>query len=188
MARLLLFFVTHPWEPVHVRELRRLTGLGMGSLQTELKRLEALGVLTRRRQGNRVLYEVEVGDPPWKALRALAAATATPAELLRAAFAGVEGVEAAFIFGSEARGDTRLDSDVDLFVVGREDAPHQARDALLEFELLVGRDIDVIAYRSTADIGRRVVTSWFLQRVIREPKQWIVGSAEAFEAALRSAA
>lgn len=188
MAKLLLFFVTHPWEPVYVRELRRLTGLGMGSLQAELKRLEALGVLTRTRRGNRVLYEVEVAHAAWKALRALVAATATPAELLRAAFAGVEGVEAAFVFGSEARGDTRPDSDIDLFIVGREDVPHQARDALLEFERLVGRDLDLLAYTPGQVTTRSLARSGFLSRVRGEPKLWLFGDERVLAQAAEAAA
>src|SRR4051794_41980674 len=79
MARLLLHFVTHPDDLVHVRELRRLTGLGMGSLQAELRRLVRLGVLSSRRDANRGLYRLGDGHPPRRAVRDPLAAPAGPA-------------------------------------------------------------------------------------------------------------
>jgi len=187
MARLLAHFAVRPDDEVHVRELQRLTGLGMGSLQAELKRLVALGILSRRSRANRVAYRLETGHPRWEPLRRLIGLTATPLELLRAAFAGVKGVDAAFVFGSEARGDSGPESDVDLFILGREDVHHAVGRALTEVELLTGREIDVMEYtpdRATRRIGRGSV---FLDRVADEPRQWIAGDPQALERLRRAA-
>ena len=187
MARLLLHFVTHPGEPVHVRELRRLSGLGMGSLQAELKRLVRLELLSTKRDANRVLYRLEHGSARWRAFRAVLATTAGPAELLRAAFAGVEGVDAAFVFGSQARGDTRSDSDIDLFIIGRDDVHHAVSQALTEIELLLEREIDVMEYTPERALGRVRKGSSFFQRVLAEPKLWVAGTPATLDA-LRLAA
>ncbi|MFL5537894.1 MAG: nucleotidyltransferase domain-containing protein [Longimicrobiaceae bacterium] len=181
MARLLLYFVTHPDDAVHVRELRRLTGLGMGSLQAELKRLVRLELLSTKREANRVMYRLEFGHPRWRAFREVLATTAEPVELLRAAFAGVEGVEAAFIFGSEARGDTRDDSDIDLFIIGRDDVHHAVSQALTEIELLLRREIDVILYTPERVQARAARPTEFVRRVMREPKLWVAGESAALE-------
>jgi predicted nucleotidyltransferase len=181
MARLLLHFVTHPDDLVHVRELRRLTGLGMGSLQAELRRLVRLELLSARRDANRVVYRLEYGHPRWRAFRNLLATTAEPAELLRAAFAGVEGVDAAFVFGSQARGDTRDDSDIDLFIVGRDDVHHAVSQALTEIELLLEREIDVIHYTVERVQARAARPSEFVRRVMREPKLWVAGELSALQ-------
>jgi len=178
MARLLLHFVTHPDDAVHVRELRRLTGLGMGSLQAELKRLVRLELLSTKREANRVLYRLEFGRPRWRAFREVLATTAAPAELLRAAFAGVVGVDAAFIFGSEARGDTRDDSDIDLFIIGRDDVHHAVSQALTEIELLLRREIDVMEYTADRALGRMRKGSAFFHRVFMEPKVWVAGTPD----------
>jgi len=187
MARLLLYFVTHPDDAVHVRELRRLTGLGMGSLQAELKRLVRLELLSIRREANRVLYRLEFGHARWRAFREVLATTAEPVELLRAAFAGVEGVEAAFIFGSEAKGETRDDSDIDLFIIGRDDVHHAVSQALTEIELLLHREIDVILYTPERVQARAARPTEFVRRVMREPKLWVAGESAALEP-LRAAA
>jgi predicted nucleotidyltransferase len=166
---------------VHVRELRRLTGLGMGSLQAELRRLVRLELLSTRREANRVLYRLETGHRRWQAFRALLASSAEPVELLRAAFAGVDGVEAAFIFGSEARGDTRDGSDIDLFIVGRDDVHHAVSQALTEIELLLQREIDVMEYTLERVQARATRPTEFVQRVMLEPKLWVAGELAALQ-------
>ena len=181
MARLLLHFVTHPDDPIHIRELRRLTGLGMGSLQTELRRLVRLELLSTIPDRNRVLYRLEYGHSRWRAFRSVLATTAEPAELLRAAFAGVEGVDAAFVFGSQARGDTRDDSDIDLFIIGRDDVHHAVSQALTEIELLLQREIDVILYTPERVQARASRPTEFVRRVMREPKLWVAGEMTALE-------
>jgi predicted nucleotidyltransferase len=181
MARLLLHFVTHPDDAVHIRELRRLTGLGMGSLQAELRRLVRLELLSVKRDANRVIYRLEYGGARWRAFRSLLATTAEPAELLRAAFAGVEGVDAAFVFGSQARGDTRDDSDIDLFIIGRDDVDHAVSQALTEIELLLQREIDVILYTPARVQARSTRPNEFVRRVMREPKLWVAGEPTALE-------
>lgn len=180
MARLLLYFALHPEEPLHIRELFRRTGLGMASLQKELGRFHRLGILEKERDGRRLAYRLNLASERWRALRSLVRQLAAPSEVLREAFAGVPGVEAAFVFGSEARGDTRADSDVDLFVVADDQASRAVRDPLSEAESLIGRDVDVITYAPDALRERMRTGNPFLQRVGREPKQWIVGGPRAW--------
>jgi len=187
MARLLVHFAVRPDDAVHLRELQRLTGLGMSSLQAELGRLVRLGVLSRRARGNRVEYRLETGHRRWQPLRVLIGLTATPAELLKAAFAGVEGVDAVFVFGSEARGEAGPESDVDLFILGREDVHHAVGRALTEIELLLGREVDVMEYTPDRAIRRIHQGSVFMERVAAAPKQWIAGDELAFERLRRAA-
>lgn len=63
-----------PDSGVHVRELARGADLSLSSLQRELDRLCALGVLRRTLSGNRVAYRLRRADPFVRLL--LAAATA----------------------------------------------------------------------------------------------------------------
>lgn len=184
MVRLLLYFALHPDDAVHVRELGRRTGLATASLQNELARLQRLGLIVREQQGHKVLYRADPASPRWAPFRALIRQLAHPAEVLREAFSGIEGVDAAFVFGSHARGDTRPDSDIDLFVLGDEAAQRAVRDPLSEAESLLGRDVDLIAYTRERVSSRAGSGSAFLQRVLREPKQWVAGDARALDSLL----
>jgi predicted nucleotidyltransferase len=181
MARLLLFFALHPEEPLHIRELYRRTGLGMASLQKELDRFQRLDILEQSREGRRLVYRLNLASERWRAMRALIRKLAGPSEILREAFTGVPGVEAAFVFGSQARGDTRPDSDVDLLLIADEPASRAVQDPLSEAESLMGRDVDVITYSSAGLRERMRAGNHFLQRVRREPKQWIAGDPRAWE-------
>jgi predicted nucleotidyltransferase len=182
MVRLLLYFALHPDESVHVRELRRRTDLAMASLQNELGRLLRLGLITREQEGRRIVYHLDVDSPGWPAFRALIRQLADPAEVIREAFTGVEGVDAAFVFGSHARGDTRDDSDVDLFVLGREDVHAAVADPLSEAESLLGRDVDVVAFTHERALQRARSGSDFLRRILSEPKRWVAGDPRALAA------
>mgnify|MGYP001001407255 CR=1 FL=1 len=56
----LLFGLRQP--ELHLRELARQSGLSLGTVQQELRRLTRVGVVSARRDGNRVYYRAkEIG-------------------------------------------------------------------------------------------------------------------------------
>ena len=181
MARLVLYFALHPDDAVHVRELGRRTGLAAASIQNELRRLLRLGLIEREVAGRRLLYRLHPQSPAWPAFRALIRQLAQPAEVLREAFSGIGGVDAAFVFGSHARGDTRPDSDVDLFLVSDEQARRALGDPLTEAEFLLDRDLDVIAYTPDRAAKRARSPGGFLQQVLQGPKQWVAGDPRVID-------
>jgi predicted nucleotidyltransferase len=57
-------------------------------------------------------------SPRWRLLRELVRELADPVDVVRDALSDVPGLEAAFVFGSMARGtDIREGSDIDLFIL-----------------------------------------------------------------------
>jgi predicted nucleotidyltransferase len=185
-ARLLAHFVVHPDRREHGRALERHTGLGKRSLQAELERLEAMGLVRREEKGNRVVYVRDPLNPQWRAIESLVG-TYAPALVLRDVLRDVPGVEAAFIFGSFARGDARPDSDIDLLVYGdTEDA--DLGSALLEAALVLERRVDAKPYSRERFLRNVAPGASFLPRVLLGPKHWLIGSPEAFPANVEVAA
>ena len=170
MARVVRYYAVNPESTPHVRALERITGLGPASLRNELDRLLTLGLLVRRKDGNKIRYCVDDKNPLWGQFRALVRQLSTPADVLPYALAEVKGVEGAFIFGSFAKGSDREESDVDLMVLGeRIDQPSLSQH-VIEASVLLGREVNVVqATPEEFRSGQR-----FYRNVAREAKQWLV--------------
>lgn len=174
-----------PEEAPHGRALQRRTGLTPRSLQAELARLEALGIVRRRPEGRLVRYALNEGSPRWRALRELVREMADPADVLRSALADVPGVAAAFVFGSMARGDFREDSDVDLFVLDEGVPEDLLARRTLDAGVLLRREVGVVQM-TPEELARRVAAgSGFIHDVLRGPKLWVIGGEEEFDAVVR---
>lgn len=178
MARLVIFFAVHPGARYHVRELSRVTGLSSASLQHELKRMAQIGALAREDEGGRAYYRADESHPVWRAWFLLLRASARPADVLREALVNAPHLQGAFVFGSSVRGDARPDSDVDVFLIGSRDARDAAGYRLAETELLVGRELDVIGYDSDQLAARIRSHNPFIQRVLIEPQEWVIGGPD----------
>ena len=179
-TRLVIHFLLHPEWKLHFRALKEHMGLGTGSLQRELAKLEALGLVTRVKRRGKVFYEPVVEHPTWNALRALIREHADPADVLREALSGIEGIRAAFIFGSTVKGDTRPDSDVDLFMIEEPEIPLVViGHVMLDAEVLLDREVDLIRY-TPEQLARRLMgpRNWFVKDVLSGPKLWLVGSED----------
>lgn len=181
MGRLVVFFIVHPGQRFHLRALMRLTGLPSASIQTELRRMARMGALRREEEGKRVFYTADESHPSWRAWMLLLRSCAHPTDVLREALVDAVGIEIAFVFGSTARGDTRTNSDLDLLLVGDEDAQLHAGRLLTEAQILVNPELDVITYDREQFSARVKSGNAFVQRVLGEPKEWLRGDADALE-------
>lgn len=174
-ARLLAHFVVHPDGRDHVRALERHTGLGKRSLQAELARLEAMGLVRREVDGRRVVYRREDANRQWRAIESLVAEYA-PGLVLRDALNEVPGIDAAFIFGSQARGDARPDSDIDLLILGERIDDAELGAALLETALVLDRPVDVKRYDAERFIRALAPGASFLPAALAGPIYFLIGS------------
>lgn len=173
-ARLLAHFVVQPERRAHVRGLLRRTGIGKRSLQAELRRLQEMGLILRESEGRRVLYSRRAG-PQWRAIESLVASYG-PSLVLRDALSGVAGVEAAFVFGSEARGDARPDSDIDLLIYGNQISHEQLGGALLDAALVLDRQVDAKRYDRASFVRDIQPGASFLPAALTGPAHWLIGS------------
>ncbi len=178
MARVVIFFAVHPGGRFHFRELMRLAGLSSASLQNELRRLVEIGALRREQEGARTIYVADESHPAWHAWILLVRSAAWPGDVLREVLVDAPGIDGAFVFGSFVRGDTRLDSDLDILLVGSEEARVQAGRLLSEAELLIGKELDVIGYTMEEIAARARSGNAFVRRVLAGPKEWVRGGPE----------
>jgi predicted nucleotidyltransferase len=86
------------------------------------------------------------------------------------------------VYGSTVRGDTRPDSDIDVFIL-EEDMPlHEIGRATSEAMSLLDREIDLRWYDQETLSRRLERGNGFLRRVLGGPKAWLIGSEDLLPA------
>lgn len=111
-----LLFGTRPAE-LHLRELVRRSGLSIGTVQQELRRLLRIGLVISRKDGNRVYYRSNPAHPLHSDLESLVLKTDGLVGAIEDSLADKE-IPLAFVFGSVASGEAVAESDIDLMVIG----------------------------------------------------------------------
>jgi predicted nucleotidyltransferase len=175
-AVLTALFLANP--RAHLRELARRTGIGPGPLQHELARLVEAELVTRSKDGNRVIYEANTAHPVYPELRGLVLKISGLAEQLHAALAGLgAGIDLALVFGSLAKGTVHAKSDIDLLVVGS--VKLEALLSSLEpMEQRLGREISVRLFTKAEFKKRRTAGDRFLAGILAGPTLSVIGSID----------
>ena len=58
-------------SPLHLREIQRQAGLSIGTIRPDVEKLAQLGILTRRKDGNRVYFAANEAHPLYPDIRGL---------------------------------------------------------------------------------------------------------------------
>lgn len=182
-ARLIQYFVVHPENSVHGRHLQRVLGLGSASVQRDLERLVGIGALERTRDGRLVQFRPAPAAKVWEALRILVREGADAPDIIRDALSDVSGIDAAFVFGSTARGTARPDSDIDVFVVESPTLDRRALNAQLVYAgVALNRQVNTVRYSPLALAERlgdaQHTAHRFARELLEGPKRWVSGSAD----------
>ena len=171
-----------PRRPFYLREIVRRTGGGQGSVQRELRRLTAAGILDRQGMGRTITYRVNAASPIFKELRGLLAKTTGIVERLRQALSPLrDRIDLAFLYGSYARdAQLRPGSDVDLMVVGEVSFGDVVEHTAAVQESL-GRDINPTVYSRAEFAKRSREGNHFVQDVLNHPKVFLMGGSGELE-------
>lgn len=176
--RLLSLLVLRPEEEFHLREIERLSGVPAGTARRELARFLRVGLVTQRRVGNQVRYQADQNCVVYAELAAMLRKTVGIADMLREALAPLAPeIDAAFIFGSAARGEEGPYSDVDLMLIG--DVSFESVVAAIhEPEQRLGRPVNPVILR-TRDFRKKLASGdGFVRRVMSEPRIPLLGSLD----------
>ena len=174
---LLALFYSRPDESLYLRQIVRMTSLGQGAVQRELKQLADAGIITASRHGRMVYYKANRECPIYDELHRMMTKTAGLADVLRKSLEPLAPqIDLAFIYGSQASFTAGAGSDVDVMVVGDvEDlALHRA---VVEAEGLLDRPINYTLLTRKEFNRRRRQKDGFLRRVLEGNKISIVGES-----------
>ena len=177
--RVLAVLFGAPDRSFYTNEVIGLAQSGAGAVQRELADLAGAGLLTVRKQGNQKHFQANAASPVFAELRGLVLKTVGLADVLRAALAPLAPqIAQAFVFGSIAKQQDTAASDVDLLVVSDTLGYGDVFAALEGASQTLGRAINPALY-TTADFRARLQgDNAFINRVMRQPKIWLIGQEE----------
>src|SRR5438093_1507116 len=166
----------NPRRSYYANEVIGMARSGTGAVQRELARLEASGLVTVTRVGKQKHYQANAASPVFEELRALALKTFALADVLRAALAPVsKSIHAAFVYGSIAKGQDTVASDIDLMIVADSLTYADLFTVLEEASARLGRKVAPTIYSSQAFAQRVKRHNAFVTRVLAQPKLWLIG-------------
>ena len=156
-------------------EFSELAGIGArATVDRELRRLLASGLVTVERVGRTRLFRAPVDSPLYEPLRQLLERSFGAEVQLRNGLAGRDDVDAAAIFGSWARGEARPSSDIDLLVIGTATQERLERD-LRPVSKSAGREINLVIFPRDELRRRLDAGSGFLRAILEGPLIALVG-------------
>jgi uncharacterized protein len=168
-----------PEQSYYLNEIVRLAAVGKGSVNRELDKLCAAGLLTVSRQGNQNHYQANANNPIFNELKAITQKTFGVVDIIKAALAPLlPQLNCAFIYGSVAQGTEHAGSDIDLMLVGDDMSYSEVMELLAPAEKQLGRTINPTLYTVAEFTDRKNSHQPFITRVIEQPKLWLMGDSE----------
>lgn len=165
----------------YMRELAAFAGRTPSSLQRELKAMTSSGLLRTRRDASRHYFKAETDSPLYEPLRLLIERTTGIQESLKLALEPLaDKIDAAFIYGSVARRDDTVKSDVDLIVIGNIGLADMAPE-LRRLEKRFRREFNVKCYSSDEFTSKIKTNNHFVSSILKEDKIFLIGNDDVLE-------
>ena len=147
-GEVLAFVLCDPDRETSMSELAHRVGVPLSSVHREVERAEAAGIITSRRLGNTRFVRADTYSPYYDSLCDLLVKAFGPPHVLAETLEGVDGIEAAYVFGSWAArlhgvAGKRPVHDIDVLVLGEPDRA-ELYEALSGVEGRLGRPVNVV--------------------------------------------
>jgi len=168
-----------PDKSFYMTEIFRAAQMGRGTVRRELDRLEAAGLVQVSQAGNQRHYQANPESPIYDELLSIVRKTFGVADVIRDALQAVDDqFDAAFVYGSVAKGEDTATSDIDLMVVSDELAYADLMAALEPAETQLARPVNPTIYTPEQISAKLRDDNVFVKRVMEQPKLWIKGTED----------
>lgn len=179
-SRVLTLLLLNPEDSLHVRELARQTGSQPGTLNRELIKLAAAGVLVRKPFGNQMHYQANRACPVFDELAGLLRKTSGMAAVLSDALTPLSAkIQSALVFGSVARGEETANSDIDVLVLGNVSLAAVV-EVLHPRQEMLRREINPVVYRPKDFRDKYASGNTWAKEIVNQPKLFLIGGADDF--------
>lgn len=166
-------------ESLHLREIARKAEISSYEAKRELDILVETGLLIPERKGNQIIFHQNKGCAFLQDVKNIYLKTEGPIAELKELVGRTKGIRFAFVFGSMARGDAKVSSDIDLMLVGDIDELALSED-IFKIQKKYGRAINYIAWTKKDLLEKVNKGSSFLKSIIRNKRTWLLGDEHEF--------
>ena len=166
-----------PERSFYVKEILRLTGMGVATIKRELDRMLVAGILSMSRIGNQHHYRANPKCPVYDELIGIVKKTFGLTGVIQRALEPLAGkIERAFIFGSMASGKETATSDIDLLIIG--DVGYtELVEALYPIQEILGREVNPKIYREAEWTRLKAAKGAFVTEVLTKPSMDVFGGS-----------
>ena len=173
-VKVLSLFMLNAGKEYYLREIAQRTGLAVRSVQRTVKDLADIGILIREARGNLVYFRLNAAHPIASDLKALFLKTIGLGDLILGALDGESDIDAAFIYGSVAKGGETASSDIDIAIIGKISSS-KLTEIVTDLERKTGREANITTF-SRKEWGERMSAGdHFATTLLREPKILLIG-------------
>ncbi len=178
-GEILNLFFKNPDGEYYLREIAKNLNKEPAHYQRHLDSLVKDGILQDERKGNLRFFKLNKNHPIYKELKSIISKTMGAEGRIKEIVNSLDGVEAAFIFGSMAKGNENILSDVDLMLIGSVD-----QDKLIEMvsktEAALGREINYHIFTKKEILKKINTGDGFFINIFSEPKIILKGNLDEF--------
>jgi len=173
-AELLRLFFTNPERSFYMQEIGRILGKKPGVFQRTLNNLVSEGVVESEHKANSRYFKTNKKYALYKELKSIVFKTVGVEASLKSELKEIDGIDAAFIYGSYAKGKENYLSDIDIAIIGNPDEGELIK-RLDQLEEKLQREINYKLYK-TKEFKKEVKQNEpFVLEILREKKIILIG-------------
>jgi len=183
-VEILRLFLFNAGNSFYQRQISSLTNQPIRGVQREVEKLHKIGFLEKSIQGNRIYYKVNRNTPIFEDLKNIFLKSVGIAEALKENIKDNK-IKIAFIYGSYAKGEESLLSDIDLMVIG-DISSKQLSGLLAKPKTELMREINYAVFSLNEFIGKAMQKDHFINSVLKDKKIFIIGSDDELKEFIKS--
>ena len=183
-VEILKLFLFNTSNSFYQRQISNLTAQSIRGVQREVDKLNRIGIIERSIQGNRIYYKLNKKCPIAQDLKNIFFKSVGIAEALKENLKEKE-IKIAFIYGSYAKGEESLLSDIDLMVLG-DISSKELSNILSKPKKELMREINYVVFSLDEFINKAMQKDHFINSVLKDKKIYIMGSENELKGLIKS--
>jgi len=183
-VEILKLFLFNTSNSFYQRQISNLTAQSIRGVQREVDKLNRIGIIERSIQGNRIYYKLNKKCPIIQDLKNIFFKSVGIAEVLKENLKEKE-IKIAFIYGSYAKGEESLLSDIDLMVLG-DISLKELSNILSKPKKELMREINYAVFSLDEFINKAMKKDHFINSVLKDKKIYIIGSKDELKGLIKS--